>query len=145
MQADAADAGKGRGKAQRQRELYTRPGLPSSAEEVSQMLGRPLPPAYVEVAYRPFQERDVRPKTRASHRKAGCRVKVERSAASASETPADPAPRREPRVPRVEEAENGEELVPLRTAESTEARTLVHSLAQRIGSLEDRMTRNDGD
>ena len=36
MQADAADAGKGRGKAPR--ELLTRPGLPGSAEEVSGML-----------------------------------------------------------------------------------------------------------
>ena len=34
MQADAADAGKGRGKAPRQRELFTRPGLPGSAEEL---------------------------------------------------------------------------------------------------------------
>ena len=43
----------------------------------------------------------------------------------------------------MEEAETGEELVHLRTAESTEARTLVRSLARRIGSLEDRMTRNE--
>ena len=89
MQADAADAGKERGKARKQRELYTHPGLPSSGQEASRMLGRPLPPTYVEVAYRPFQERDVRPKTRASCRKAGGRVKAERSAASPSETPAD--------------------------------------------------------
>ena len=82
MQADAAGAGKERDQARRQRALYTHPGLPSSAEEASRMLGRPLPPTYVEVAYRPFQERDVRPKTRASRRKAGGRVKAERSTSS---------------------------------------------------------------
>ena len=77
------------------------------------MLGRPLPPSYVEVAYRHFRESDERnrPKTKASHRKAGGRVKAEKSASSASEMPANPAPRREPHVPRVEEADTGEELV----------------------------------
>ena len=113
MQADAADAVKERGRAWKQRELYTHPGLPSSGEEASRMLGRPLPLSYVEVAYRPFRESDVRdrPKTKASRRKAGGRVKAEKSASSVSETPADPALRREPRVPRVEEADTGEELV----------------------------------
>ena len=92
MRADAADAGKGRGKAPRQRELFTRPGLPGSAEEVSRMLGRPLPPAYAEVANRPFQERDERTKTGASRRKAGGRGKAKKSASSASDSPTDPAP-----------------------------------------------------
>ena len=47
---EVPDAGKvDKSKAKKQRELYTRPGLPSSGEEVSQMLGLPFPPAYTEV------------------------------------------------------------------------------------------------
>ena len=41
------------------------------------MLGRPLPPAYADVANCPFQERDERTKTEASRRKAGGRGPVE--------------------------------------------------------------------
>ena len=108
--------------------FFTRPGLPGSSEEVSRMLGRPVPPAYADVAGSPFQERDVRTKTGASRGKAGGRGKANQSVSTASDTPTDPAPQREPRAPRLEETETGEELVPIRTVETTtDARSMVRS------------------
>ena len=67
MGANAAGAGRGRGKAPGQREVLTRPGFPGSAEEMSQVTGMPVPLTYADVAGNPFVERDVRPKIGRAH------------------------------------------------------------------------------
>ena len=119
---------------------------PVSAEEVSQMLQMPLPPAYQEVLV-PFCEEEVRDKTKTKgasppvestpvrkyngvpkqtgHKKPG-RDNTVRSAERVSEmSTALVAQRDAARSPRLEEAESGMELAPICTVKLHEGRALI--------------------